>query len=217
MRAIPLERRARRRTFVPMTTTHHPETPTLTPALFADLLDPSKSPFDLCHTHNLALDQLHAVTTGAHFRASVRMLEEIHAERAAAQRPQRERLALDALDRIANQIPATNTHAETVRRAAAALLRHKPQSAVSEVQDRSERDVSQPTNAEPSNDGRAGPSDPVTAETPNANGERADLDQSAIPNQPDTSVRGQAQPRPRNRPGLAAGESHTNQVNPAAA
>ncbi len=109
-----------------MTTTHHPETSTLTPALFADLLDPSKSPFDLCHTHNLALDQLHAVTTGAHFRACVRMLEEIHAERTAAQRPQRERLALDALDRIANQIPATNTHAETVRRAAAALLRHKP-------------------------------------------------------------------------------------------
>ncbi len=109
-----------------MTTTHHPETPTLTPALFADLLDPSKSPFDVCHAHNLALDQLHAVIFGQHFRACVAMLDEIHAARIAAQRPQRERLALDALDRIANQTPATNTHAETVRRAAAALLRHKP-------------------------------------------------------------------------------------------
>ena len=110
-----------------MTTAHQTPTPELTPALFADLLDPSKSPFDLCHTHNLALDQLHAVATGDHFRACVRMLEEIHAERTAAQRPQRERLALDALDRIANQTPTTNTHTETIRRAANALLRHKPQ------------------------------------------------------------------------------------------
>lgn len=109
-----------------MTTAHHPETPTLTRALFADLLDPSKSPFDVCHVHNLALDQLHAVIVGQHFRACVAMLDEIHTARIAAQRPQRERLALDALDRIANQTPATNTHAETVRRAAAALLRHKP-------------------------------------------------------------------------------------------
>ncbi|RMH29256.1 MAG: hypothetical protein D6692_04475, partial [Planctomycetota bacterium] len=157
-----------------MNTAHQPHTPELTPALFADLLDPSKSPFDICHTHNLALDKLHAITTGAHFRACVQMLEEIHAERTAAQRPQRERLALDALDRIVTQTPTTNTHTETIRRAASALIRHKPHTPVQDGADQHREDGNHtPDTAHHEQPNQPEPLDPCAQTAPSASEEMA--------------------------------------------
>ncbi|RMH26933.1 MAG: hypothetical protein D6692_08335 [Planctomycetota bacterium] len=100
-------------------------TPPLTDALFADLLDPSKSAFDICHEHSLTLAELRAITTGDEFTELIAALHDIAQAREEAQRPELHRIARESLALIANQEPTSNTHAETVRRAAGALLRLK--------------------------------------------------------------------------------------------
>lgn len=101
-------------------------TPPLTDALFADLLDPSKSPFDICHEHSLTLAELRAVTAGEEFTELIAALHDIAQAREDAQRPELHRIARESLALIAAQEPTSNTHAETVRRAGGALLRLKP-------------------------------------------------------------------------------------------
>ena len=101
-------------------------TPPLTEALFTDLLDPSKSPFDICHEHGLSLAELRAIATGDEFTELIAALHDIAQAREEAQRPELHRIARDSLALIAAQEPTSNTHAETVRRAAGALLRLKP-------------------------------------------------------------------------------------------
>lgn len=96
---------------------------TLTPELLADLLDPALSPFDICHAHALSLDQLATIADSPPMAHATARLETIQAARARAQRPALRQLALDTLARVAAQEPATPPHAETVRKAAAALAR----------------------------------------------------------------------------------------------
>jgi hypothetical protein len=133
-------------------------TPPLTDALFADLLDPSKSPFDICHEHALTLAELRAVTAREEFTDLIAALHDIAQAREEAQRPELHRIARDALALIAAQEPTSNTHAETVRRAAGALLRLKPApiaDAANSTPSVTEREVNETATAEQPNEPRA--------------------------------------------------------------
>ncbi len=107
------------------TQTHH-AAPLLTTELFADILNPDMHAFEVCHRHGLDLTQLRAVTDSAHFRHNVECMRAIQAARADAMLPAMQARALRTLDAVAAQPPTTPTHTETVRRAAAAVLRLKP-------------------------------------------------------------------------------------------
>ncbi len=95
----------------------------LTDELLSDLLDPSKSVFDICHAHGLTLDELAQATDSERFRRATLLLNHIADRREHALAPLRRERALEALDRIANQQPTTATHTETIRRAAATFAK----------------------------------------------------------------------------------------------
>lgn len=105
------------------TTVH---TPALTTQLFSDILNSTLSTFEICRRNDINIDQLRAVAESEHFRYSVECMRAIHAARTDAMLPAMQARALGALDAIASQDPTTPTHTETVRRAAAAVLRLKP-------------------------------------------------------------------------------------------
>ncbi len=109
------------------TQTHTAESPELTHELFADLLDHTLTTFQICHKHNLAIDQLEAVADSPAFQSAARALEHIHDARAAAMLPELRTRALTQLAHIIDQTPTTPTHTETVRRATATVLRWKPE------------------------------------------------------------------------------------------
>ncbi len=95
----------------------------VTDELLSDLLDPSKSVFDICHAHGLTLDELAQATDSERFRRATLLLNHIADRREHALASLRRERALEALDRIANQQPTTATHTETIRRAAATFAK----------------------------------------------------------------------------------------------
>lgn len=98
-------------------------TPTLTQALFTDLLDPAISLLDVCRRHTLPIEHLHDVLASEQFQSAVDALNRAMELRTRALAPERTERALATLDAIARQTPTTPSHTECVRRAAAALLR----------------------------------------------------------------------------------------------
>lgn len=96
---------------------------TLTDALFTDLLDPAISLLDVCRRHALPIEHLHDVLASEQFQSAVDALNRAMELRTRALAPERTERALATLDAIARQTPATPSHTECVRRAAAALLR----------------------------------------------------------------------------------------------
>jgi len=95
----------------------------VTDELLSDLLNPSKTVFDICHAHGLTLDELAQATDSERFRRATLLLNHIADRREHALAPLRRERALEALDRIANQQPTTATHTETIRRAAATFAK----------------------------------------------------------------------------------------------
>jgi hypothetical protein len=124
----------------------------VTDELLSDLLDPSKSVFDICHAHGLTLDELAQATDSERFRRATLLLNHIADRREHALAPLRRERALEALDRIANQQPTTATHTETIRRAAATFAKAtkttespEPDPATAESIDASQTTESAPT------------------------------------------------------------------------
>lgn len=126
----------------------HTQTPELTHQLFDDLLNEHLTTFQICHKHQLAIDQLAAVVDSPAFQSAARALERIHDARAAAMLPELRTRALTRLADVVAQTPTTPTHTETIRRAASAILRWK--SAPPQPDDRPDKQPDErPTDAKP--------------------------------------------------------------------
>lgn len=95
----------------------------LTPDLFFDLIDPRLTAIDICSRHNLAFEQLEAVVASPAFNHAASYLQAIERTRCAATDTLRRTAALRTLEEIAAQQPTCPTHAETIRLAAAQILR----------------------------------------------------------------------------------------------
>ena len=91
----------------------------LTPELIVDLLFEPKPTLEICARHDLSLHQLAEILDSDEYHRLEADLTRIQHRRAPALR----RRTLAALEHIANQTPTSPTHAETIRKAAAQLLR----------------------------------------------------------------------------------------------
>lgn len=95
----------------------------LTPDLFFDLIDSSLSAIDICTAHELSFDQLEAVVASPDFTRASGRLKFVEQTRCQATDTLRRTAALRILEEIAAQQPTCPTHAETIRLAAAQILR----------------------------------------------------------------------------------------------
>lgn len=91
--------------------------------ILRDLFYDSMNTIDLCLKHGMSLDELQAVVDAPDFQRAIDVLMHIEAQRARALAPTRRERALETLERVAAVTPTTPTQCETVRKAAAALLR----------------------------------------------------------------------------------------------
>lgn len=91
----------------------------LTPDIIHDLIIEPLPTLDICLKHQLSIDQLHALVTSEQFKQIADQLTEIDHARAPFTRAR----MLRVLERIADLEPQSPTHTETIRKAAAQLLR----------------------------------------------------------------------------------------------
>jgi len=91
----------------------------LTPELIVDLLFEPKPTLTICGDHNLSIHQLAQILDSHEYRQLEADMARIQHRRAPALR----RRLLTTLEDIATQTPSSPTHAETIRKAAAQLLR----------------------------------------------------------------------------------------------
>ncbi|MHA7814768.1 MAG: hypothetical protein ACX94C_15405 [Phycisphaerales bacterium] len=95
---------------------HHAQ---LTPDIIHDLIIEPLPTLDICLKHQLSVEQLHTLVTSDEFKELADQLNEINHVRAPFIRAR----MLEVLNRIANLAPQSPTHTETIRKAAAQLLR----------------------------------------------------------------------------------------------
>tara|TARA_E500000318_G_scaffold12972_3_gene11968 strand:+ start:35810 stop:36367 length:558 start_codon:yes stop_codon:yes gene_type:complete len=91
----------------------------LTPDIIHDLIIEPLPTLDICRKHQLSVDQLHALVTSDQFKQLADQLTDIDQARAPFTRAR----MLDILNGIAQLEPQSPTHTETIRKAAAQLLR----------------------------------------------------------------------------------------------
>lgn len=91
----------------------------LTPDIINDLIIEPLPTLDICLKHQLSVEQLHTLVTSDEFKQLADQLNEINQARAHFTRAR----MLEILNRIANLEPQSPTHTETIRKAAAQLLR----------------------------------------------------------------------------------------------
>lgn len=91
--------------------------------ILRDLFYDNINTIDLCRKHGMSLDELQAVVDAPDFQHAIDVLMHIEAQRARALAPTRRERALETLERVAAVTPTTPTQCETVRKAAAAVLR----------------------------------------------------------------------------------------------
>lgn len=91
----------------------------LTPDIIHDLIIEPLAALDICLKHQLSIDQLHALVTSEQFKQLADQLTEIDQARAPFTRAR----MLKVLERIADLEPQSPTYTETIRKAAAQLLR----------------------------------------------------------------------------------------------
>lgn len=96
---------------------------TLTPDLFFDLIDRRLTAIDICSRHDLTFDQLEAIVQSQAFQANIARLQSVEHTRSSATDTLRRTAALRTLEDIAAQQPTSPTHTETIRLAAAQILR----------------------------------------------------------------------------------------------
>ena len=101
-------------------------TPKLTDHLLEDLLNPSIGVLDLCNYHELSLAELDAIINSEAFHIAKRTIESVSRARRELLQPEAETLALARMTDLLKDKPETERHAETARKAAAAVLRAKP-------------------------------------------------------------------------------------------
>ena len=95
----------------------------LTPDLFFDLIDRRLTAIDICTRHQLSFDQLEAVVQSPAFQDAAARLKSVEQTRCTATDTLRRTAALRTLEDIAAQQPSCPTHTETIRLAAAQILR----------------------------------------------------------------------------------------------
>ncbi|MFG0244660.1 MAG: hypothetical protein ACF8MF_01235 [Phycisphaerales bacterium JB052] len=95
----------------------------LTPELFFDLIDRRLTAIDICSRHELSFDQLEAIVQSQAFQANIARLQSVEHTRSTATDTLRRTAALRTLEDIAAQQPTSPTHTETIRLAAAQILR----------------------------------------------------------------------------------------------
>lgn len=98
-------------------------TTTIPPALLRDLLDPDTDLAAIAERHDLPIPALLEILESDAFREQADMLARAESIRAAALAPVRRERALRTLTTLASQEPTSATHAESVRRAATAILK----------------------------------------------------------------------------------------------
>lgn len=95
----------------------------LTPDLFFDLIDRRLTAIDICSRHELTFDQLEDVVQSPEFQDAAARLKSVELTRCTATDTLRRTAALRTLEDIAAQQPSCPTHTETIRLAAAQILR----------------------------------------------------------------------------------------------
>lgn len=95
----------------------------LTPDLFFDLIDRRLTAIDICNRHELTFDQLEDVVQSHEFQEAAARLKSVEQTRCTATDTLRRTAALRVLEDIAAQQPSCPTHTETIRLAAAQILR----------------------------------------------------------------------------------------------
>jgi hypothetical protein len=95
----------------------------LTPDLFFDLIDRRLTAIDICSRHELTFDQLEDVVQSPEFQDAAARLKSVEQTRCTATDTLRRTAALRTLEDIAAQQPSCPTHTETIRLAAAQILR----------------------------------------------------------------------------------------------
>lgn len=95
----------------------------LTPDLFFDLIDRRLTAIDICSRHELTFDQLEDVVQSHEFQEAAARLKSVEQTRCTATDTLRRTAALRVLEDIAAQQPSCPTHSETIRLAAAQILR----------------------------------------------------------------------------------------------
>lgn len=95
----------------------------LTPDLFFDLIDRRLTAIDICSRHDLSFDDLEAVVQSPAFQDAAARLKSVEQTRCTATDTLRRTAALRTLEDIAAQHPSCPTHTETIRLAAAQILR----------------------------------------------------------------------------------------------
>lgn len=98
-------------------------TTTIPPALLRDLLNPDSDLAAIAERHDLPIPALLDILESDAFREQADMLARAESIRAAALAPVRRERALRTLTALASQEPTSATHAESVRRAATAILK----------------------------------------------------------------------------------------------
>ena len=107
----------------------------LTPDIIHDLIIEPLPTLDICRKHQLSVDQLHALVHSQEFTRLADQLAEINTARAPFTRAR----MFDILNGIAELEPQSPTHTETIRKAAAQLLRlTEPREQQSQAQDETE-------------------------------------------------------------------------------
>ena len=109
----------------PQTHTPDPAPPKLTDHLLEDLLNPSIGVLDLCNHHEISLAQLETIINSEEFRIAKRTIESVSRARRDLLQPEAETLALARMTDLLKDKPTTERNAETVRKAAAQVLREK--------------------------------------------------------------------------------------------
>jgi len=107
----------------------------LTPDIIHDLIIEPLPTLDICRKHQLSVDQLHTLVTSEEFKQLADQLTDIDQARAPFTRAR----MLDILNGIAQLEPQSPTHTETIRKAAAQLLRlTEPREHNAQTQDETE-------------------------------------------------------------------------------
>lgn len=96
---------------------------TTNPAVLRELLNPDTPLDQIAERHDLPIPDLLAILESDDFHAAADALARAESIRAAALAPVRRERALRSLTALAGQEPTSATHAESVRRAATAILK----------------------------------------------------------------------------------------------
>lgn len=170
--------------------------PQLTPDIIHDLIIEPLPTLDICLKHQLSVDQLHALVTSEQFKQLAEQLTDIDQARAPFTRAR----MLRVLERIAQLEPQSPTHTETIRKAAAQLLRlTEPREHNAQTQDESEPQPQDPRSTQNNHEetahtpGRdaAAHTDPPQSDAPPPHEHTRQLDKESIA-PPSTSQRQQS-------------------------